>query len=73
MPKLHLVMGGRVSDPQTLDFLDLEKMDLVGVYASYDEAEDAWRARAQRTVDDAQMKYVIVHLHKLLEPDLHGA
>ena len=70
MPKLHLVMGGRVSDPQTLDFIDLEKLDMVGVYPSYDEAEEAWRSRAQRTVDDAQMKYVIVHLHKLLEPDL---
>jgi hypothetical protein len=70
MPKLHLVMGGRVSDPQALDFLDLEKMDLVGVYANYDEAEEAWRARAHKTVDDAQMKYVIVHLHKLLEPEL---
>ena len=70
MPKLHLVMGGRVSDPQTLDFIDYEKLDLVGVYPSYDEAEDVWRARAHKTVDDAQMKYVIVHLHKLLEPDL---
>lgn len=70
MPKLHLVMGGRVSDPQTLDFVDLDKLDLVGVYPSFDEAEDAWRSRAQRTVDDAAMKYVIVHLHRLLEPDL---
>jgi hypothetical protein len=70
MPKLHLVMGGRVSDPQTLDFIDLEKLDLVGVYRSYDEAEDVWRSRAHKTVDDAQMKYVIVHLHKLLEPEL---
>ena len=70
MPKLHLVMGGRVSDPQTLDFTDLDKLDLVGVYPSYDEAEEAWRSRAQKTVDDAQMKYVIVHLHRLLEPDL---
>ena len=70
MPKLHLVMGGRVSDSQTLDFIDYEKLDLVGVYPSYDEAEDVWRSRAHKTVDDAQMKYVIVHLHKLLEPDL---
>ena len=70
MPKLHLVMGGRVSDPQTLDFINLDKLDLVGVYPSYDEAEEAWRSRAQKTVDDAQMKYVIVHLHRLLEPDL---
>jgi len=70
MPKLHLVMGGRVSDPQTLDFIDLEKLDLVGVYSSYDEAEEVWRSRAHKTVDDAQMKYVIVHLHRLLEPHL---
>ncbi|MFM5929755.1 MAG: DUF4170 domain-containing protein [Novosphingobium sp.] len=70
MQKLHLVMGGRVVDPQGLQFVDLEKMDLVGVYDSYAEAEDAWRGRAQRTVDDAEMKYVIVHLHRLLEPEL---
>lgn len=73
MSKLHLVMGGRVADPQGLDFVDLEKVDLVGVYASYAEAEEAWRGRAQRTVDDAEMKYVIVHLHKLLEPELPSA
>lgn len=71
MSKLHLVMGGQVADPQTLDFVNLDKMDLVGVYATYAEAEDAWRSKAQRTVDDAAMRYVIVHLHKLLEPDLH--
>ena len=69
MQKLHLVMGGRVSDPQTFDFGDLDKMDLVGVYPDYDAAEAAWRARAQRTVDDAEMRYVIVHLHRLLDPD----
>jgi hypothetical protein len=70
MQKLHLVMGGRVSDPQGLEFIDLTQMDLVGVYNSYAEAEEAWRGRAQRTVDDAEMKYVIVHLHRLLEPDI---
>ena len=69
-PKLHLVFGGRVSDPRSLDFTDLENIDMVGVYASYDEAEDAWRSAAQRTVDDAEMKYVVVHLHRLLEPDV---
>ena len=69
---LHLVMGGRVTDPQTLDFADLNTLDLVGVYGSYAEAEEAWRGRAQRTVDDAEMKYVIVHLHRLLEPELPG-
>lgn len=70
MQKLHLVMGGRVSDPQTLDFVDLKKLDLVGVYPDLETATEAWRANAQRTVDDAAMKYVVVHLHRLLEPDL---
>ncbi|WP_333837582.1 DUF4170 domain-containing protein [Novosphingobium sp.] len=68
MPKLHLVMGGRVKDPQTLDFVDLNAIDLVGVYDNYAAAEEAWRAAAQRTVDDAEMRYVVVHLHKLLDP-----
>lgn len=68
--KLHLVMGGRVSDPQTLDFVDLEGMDLVGVYPDYGSAEEAWRSCAQRTVDDAEMRYVVVHLHRLLQPDM---
>jgi hypothetical protein len=72
MTKLHLVFGGRVRDPQGLDFVDLDKIDLVGVYPSYAEAVDAWRGKAQRTVDDAEMKYVVVHLHRLLEPELEG-
>jgi hypothetical protein len=67
--KLHLVFGGRVKDPQTLEFTELDKLDIVGVFADYAEAEDAWRSAAQRTVDDAEMKYVVVHLHKLLEPE----
>jgi hypothetical protein len=69
MQKLHLVMGGRVKDPQSLEFVDTSAIDLVGVFDSYDLAEDAWRASAQRTVDDAEMKYVVVHLHRLLEPE----
>ena len=73
MQKLHFVMGGRVSDPQGLDFVDLDKLDLVGVYPDYSSAEEAWRGKAQGTVDDAEMKYVIVHLHRLLEPELPGA
>jgi hypothetical protein len=71
MSKLHLVFGGRVKDPRTLDF-DLDTIDLVGLYGSYADAEDAWRGKAQRTVDDAEMKYVIVHLHRLLEPEAEG-
>lgn len=70
MQKLHLVMGGHVRDPQGLEFTDLDKLDLVGVYPDFDSAEEVWRANAQRTVDDAEIKYVIVHLHRLLEPDL---
>ena len=69
MSKLHLVFGGRVKDPQGLEFVDLDKIDLVGLFDNYVEAEDAWRSAAQRTVDDAEMKYVVVHLHRLLEPD----
>lgn len=68
--KIHLVMGGRVKDPRGLDYENLDQVDLVGVYPNYEEAEDVWRSNAQRTVDDAEMKYVIVHLHKLLEPEL---
>jgi hypothetical protein len=63
-------MGGRVSDPQGIEFVDLAKVDLVGVFPDYESAEDAWRSNARRTVDDAEMKYVIVHLHRLLEPEL---
>ncbi len=69
MSKLHLVFGGRVKDPRTLDFTDLSKTDFVGLFDNYADAEEAWRASAQRTVDDAEMRYVVVHLHRLLEPE----
>ena len=72
MSKLHLVFGGRVKDPRGLEFVDLDNIDLVGLYSSYAEAEEAWRGKAQRTVDDAEMKYVVVHLHRLLEPEADG-
>lgn len=67
--KLHLVMGGRVKDPRTIEFQDPESLHVVGIFSSYDTAVDAWRAQAQRTVDDAEMRYVVVHIHKLLTPD----
>lgn len=73
MQKLHLVMGGRVKDPRSLEFTDLKELDLVGVFPNFAEAESAWKSAAQRTVDDAEMKYVIVHLHRLLEPELPTA
>jgi hypothetical protein len=67
---LHLVMGGRVTDPRGLEFQDLDGIHIVGIFPDYASAEEAWRSHAQRTVDDAEMKYVIVHLHRLLEPEL---
>lgn len=67
--RLHLVMGGRVKDPRSLEFLDPESIHVVGVFSNYDAAADAWKANAQRTVDDAEMKYVVVHLHRLLTPE----
>lgn len=70
MSKLHLVFGGRVKDPRTLEFEDLNAIDVVGFFDDYQSAENAWRGAAQRTVDDAEMKYVVVHLHRLLEPEL---
>ena len=70
MQKLHLVMGGRVADPQALEFTELDKLDLVGVFPDFATAKEVWRSNAQRTVDDAEMKYVIVHLHRLLDPGL---
>jgi Domain of unknown function (DUF4170) len=68
--KLHLVFGGRVKDPSGLDFIDLKSIDIVGMFADYKSAEKAWRGAAQRTVDDAEMKYVVVHMHRLLEPEM---
>ena len=70
MSKLHLVFGGRVKDPQGLEFEDLSSLHVVGLFPDYATALDAWRSNAQRTVDDAEMKYVVVHLHRLLEPEL---
>lgn len=72
MSKLHLVFGGRVKDPRTLDF-DQKTIEVVGIYPDYASAEKAWRGAAQKTVDDAEMKFVVVHLHRLLEPELDPA
>lgn len=67
---LHLVIGGRVKDPKAAEFDDLGAVELVGVYPNYEKAREAWQAKAQASVDDAYMKYFVVHLHKLLEPEL---
>ena len=70
---LHLVLGGELEDIEGITFKDLSKVDLVGVYPNYAEAERAWRAKAQQTVDNAQMRYFVVHLHRLLDPEDEGA
>ncbi|NNF80858.1 MAG: DUF4170 domain-containing protein [Rhizobiales bacterium] len=69
---LHLVFGGELESLEGTDFADLQALDIVGIYPNYAEAEKAWRAKAQSTVDNAHMRYFIVHMHKLLDPDGDG-
>jgi hypothetical protein len=70
---LHLVIGGEMKNLEgPPEFRDLTKVDLVGAYPSYQEALRAWRARAQETVDNALMRYFIIHAHKLLDPETDG-
>jgi Domain of unknown function (DUF4170) len=66
---LHLVFGGELTDLKDLTFRDLDKLDIVGIYPNYATAYAAWKAKAQGTVDNAHMRYFVVHLHRLLEPD----
>jgi hypothetical protein len=66
---LHLVFGGELVSPERTEFKDLSKVQIVGIFPSYKAALEAWRAAAQATVDNAHMRYFVVHLHRLLEPD----
>jgi uncharacterized protein DUF4170 len=66
---LHLVFGGELLSPQDITFKDLSKLDIVGMFPNYASAYAAWRARAQATVDNAQMRYFVVHIHRLIDPD----
>ena len=66
---LHLVFGGELEDLEGITFRDLHKLDIVGIYPNYAQAHDAWQAKARETIDNAQMRYFIVHLHRLLEPE----
>jgi hypothetical protein len=66
---LHLVLGGELIDLAHTTFKDLSKVEIVGLYPNYATAYTAWRAKAQQTVDNAQMRYFIVHLHRLLDPE----
>jgi len=65
---LHLVFGGELKSLDSVKFKDLDKLDIVGVYPNYATAYAAWKAQAQKTVDNALMRYFIVHLHRLLDP-----
>lgn len=66
---LHLVFGGELESLKDMRFRDLNSLDIVGVYPNYKSAEAAWRAKAQQTVDNAHMRYFVVHLHRLLDPE----
>lgn len=66
---LHLVFGGELTRIDDVEFKDLAKLDVVGIFPNYASAYGAWKAKAQQTVDNAQMRYFIVHLHRLLDPD----
>lgn len=67
---LHLVFGGQLVDLDDIRFDDLDHLDMVGIYPNYEEAYKAWKEKAQMTVDNAHMRYFIVHLHRLLDPDV---
>jgi hypothetical protein len=66
---LHLVLGGELESIEGITFKDLSKVELVGVYPNYASAYAVWKHKAQQTVDNAEMRYFVVHLHRLLEPD----
>ena len=66
---LHLVLGGELTALGSTEFRDLDKVEVVGVYPNYAAAYVAWKAKAQQTVDNAHMRYFIVHLHRLLDPE----
>ncbi|MAW86340.1 MAG: inositol monophosphatase [Phyllobacteriaceae bacterium] len=69
---LHLVFGGELKALNSTEFRDLDALDIVGVFPDFQSARAAWRAKAQETVDNALMRYYVVHLHRLLEPDEKG-
>jgi hypothetical protein len=69
---LHLVFGGELKSLESVEFSNLADLDIVGIYPNYAEAYKAWKAAAQRTVDNAQVRYFIVHMHRLLDPQVTG-
>lgn len=69
---LHLVFGGELKTLDSTEFRDLDRLDIVGIFPDYKSAETAWKAKAQASVDNAHMRYFVVHLHRLLNPDENG-
>ncbi len=69
---LHLVFGGELEDLEHVNFRNLDDLDIVGIFPNYEQAALAWKSKAQQTVDNAHMRYFIVHMHKLLDPDGDG-
>ena len=69
---LHLVFGGELVDPNKTEFKDLSNADFVGAYANYEDAHAAWKGAAQRSVDNAHMRYFVLHAHELIDPDKDG-
>ncbi len=66
---LHLVFGGELTDIEGVEFSNLDELDIIGIYPNYATAYDAWRSAAQRSVDNAHMRYFIVHMHRMLDPN----
>jgi hypothetical protein len=66
---LHLVIGGELNDVEGVEFRDLDNLHFVGAYPNYAEARDAWRGAAQTSVDNAHMRYFVIHAHRLIDPD----
>lgn len=66
---LHMVFGGELEDLEDIKFRDLDNFDIVGIFPNYSSAHAAWKNAAQRTVDNAHMRYFIVHLHRLMDPE----
>ena len=71
--RLHLVFGGELTDPAKTAFKDVEEIDIVGIFPNYQAAYDAWKSAAQRTVDNAHMRYFIAHLHRLRDEEAEAS
>ncbi len=69
---LHLVFGGELKSLESDEFVSTDALHIIGIYPNYAEAYKAWKAAAQRTVDNAQVRYFIVHMHRLLDPEVSG-